>query len=318
MSTNTTLTCRICGRTEGHRTFTARERMLGLGHTFTYLECAACRSLQLLDPPDDLSPYYPAGYYSYSTVAAGVRSSWKDRLRDRAMRALLRHRSGRFDAAGWAIAQLSDAFSWVRPGLLHDRSRILDVGCGNGALLLLLQRCGCTDLTGVDPFIATDIVHPGGIRIHKQELAQHEGAYDLIILSHAFEHMPDPLSMMVRIREHLKPGGRAVIRIPVADCFAWKHYGTHWVQLDAPRHFFLHTPASMRLLAERSGLVLEHQRYDSTAFQFIGSEKYLKGLPLDAPDPTITPARIKAFAKQAKELNRTGAGDTMSFYLARA
>jgi len=36
------------------------------------------------------------------------------------------------------------------------------------------------------------------------------------------------------------PGGWCVIRIPTVSSFAWEHYREQWVQLDAPRHFFLH------------------------------------------------------------------------------
>ncbi|MBS1581103.1 MAG: class I SAM-dependent methyltransferase, partial [Bacteroidetes bacterium] len=301
-------------RTEGNRTFAARERMLGLHDAFTYLACGTCGTLQLLDPPADLARYYPSGqYYSYTPHAP--RTTWRSRLQDVGLRALMDHRLGRSSPLGAALALSTDKLRWVRPGLFARRSAILDVGCGSGALLLLLQRCGFTDLTGADPFIQADITYPGGPHIHRCELKDVDRTFDLILLNHAFEHMPDPLGTLRDIQAHLVPGGQALIRIPVAGSYAWEHYGEHWVQLDAPRHFFLHTERSIRLLAERTGLALEHVTYDSTAFQFIGSEKYLRGLRLDQDDPALTPAIRKKFAAQAKRLNAEGRGDTASFYL---
>lgn len=310
------LPCRLCGHTEGNRTFAAQERMLGLHDAFTYLDCGTCGALQLLDPPADLARYYPSErYYSYTPQAS--RRTWRSRLQDIGMRALTDHRLGHFSPLGAALAAVTDKLRWVRPGLFTRRSAILDVGCGSGALLLLLQRGGFTDLTGADPFIQADIAYPGGLHIFKRELKDVDRTFDLILLNHAFEHMPDPLDTLRDIHAHLAPGGQALLRIPIAGSYAWEHYGAHWVQLDAPRHFFLHTERSIRLLAEQAGLVLEHVAYDSTAFQFIGSEKYLHGLRLDEEDPALTPAMRKRFAKQAKRLNAEGRGDTASFYLGK-
>lgn len=288
--------------------------MLGLGDVFLYRECATCGGLELLDPPADLARYYPsAAYYAY-TDRAPVRT-WRTRLQDVAMRAVMDHRLGHPAPLGAVLAAFTDKLAWVRPGLFSRRSAILDVGCGSGALLLALHRCGFTDLTGADPFIAADIAYPGGPYIHKCELKAVERSFDLIMLNHAFEHVPDPPGMLHEVHAHLVPGGQALIRVPVAGSYAWEHYGEHWVQLDAPRHAFLPTERSMRHLAEAAGLVLEHVVYDSTAFQFIGSEKYRHDLRLDEDDPAITPAMRKDYGRQAKRLNAEERGDTASFYL---
>ena len=42
--------------------------------------------------------------------------------------------------------------------------RILDVGCGNGWHLSLLDGLGFTNLTGIDPFLPGDM-HQGNVRI---------------------------------------------------------------------------------------------------------------------------------------------------------
>jgi hypothetical protein len=114
-----------------------------------------------------------------------------------------------------------------------------------------------------------------------------------------------------------------VIRIPTVSSYAWKHYGVNWVQLDAPRHFYLHSLESMRFLVEQAGLKLSEVVYDSTAFQFWASEQYALNIPLyDDRSYAVSPKRsyftkeqIAAFEKRASELNRTNLGDQAAFYL---
>ena len=62
-----TSTCRYCHSTQGTN-FLATERMLGLGGEFTYASCLSCGSIQLLSIPEDLDPYYPSNYYSFSRL----------------------------------------------------------------------------------------------------------------------------------------------------------------------------------------------------------------------------------------------------------
>jgi predicted SAM-dependent methyltransferase len=143
---------------------------------------------------------------------------------------------------------------------------------------------------------------------------------------HAFEHVPDPLETLVSTARLLVPGGICLIRIPIGGSYAWEHYRTNWVQLDAPRHYFLHTVDSMRLLASRSGLLLDQVIYDSTEFQFWGSEQYQRDIPLYSPQSykqnpqhsIFTPEQIATFHHQAEELNQQGRGDQAAFYLRKA
>ena len=289
--------------------------MLGLGGSFTYRECAGCGSLRLLDVPADLGRYYPASYYSFKPETPHAPST-KEWLARWAMHHVVLHRLTGNDPLGALIAKAADKFRWLPRAKAGMNARFLDVGCGSGKLLLLLQGLGMRHLAGADPFIESDIHYPGGLTIHKRDVFGMAGSFDLIHLGHAFEHMAEPLQVLVRLRELLAPGGTAVIRIPVADSYAWRHYGTEWVQLDAPRHLFLHTRSSMHRLAEQAGLEFTAEQRDSTVFQFEGSEKYKLGLLLDAPDP-FTPAQRKAWGRHARALNAEGTGDTATFHLRR-
>jgi predicted SAM-dependent methyltransferase len=61
--------------------------------------------------------------------------------------------------------------------------------------------------------------------------------------------MPDPHSTLKKIRELLAPGGICLIRIPTVSSYVWEKYQTHWVSMDPPRHFYLHSIKSIKFLA---------------------------------------------------------------------
>src|SRR3989304_5704603 len=95
-----------------------------------------------------------------------------------------------------------------------------------------------------------------------------------------FEHMDDPRSTLLHIARLLRPGHILLISLPLAGKYAWRKYESYWAQLDAPRHLFLHTEETIRLLARETGFTVREVHYDSTAFQFWGSEQYRRQIPL--------------------------------------
>jgi hypothetical protein len=149
------------------------------------------------------------------------------------------------------------------------------------------------------------------------------GNWDLITYHHSFEHISAPLEELQKVRELLSETGKCIIRIPVVDSYAWEHYRTDWVQLDAPRHFFLYSLKSFTLLAEKAGLMVEKVEFDSTAFQFWGSEQYKKDIPLDSDrsyhvcqqTSVFTSKELREFKRRSIALNRDHAGDQVIFYL---
>jgi SAM-dependent methyltransferase len=209
---------------------------------------------------------------------------------------------------------------------VSTRSRILDVGCGSGRFLLTLSGAGFRNLQGVDRYVERDIEYPGGLRILKGSLDDCQGEWDIIMFHHSFEHLPHPLETLKTATGLLAPNGTIVVRIPVVSSYAWERYGVTWVQLDAPRHFFLHSRKSMWRLAEAAGLSVDRVVDDSTEFQFLGSELYVRDIPLrsegtlglDAKGSIFSLEEVQAFRRLAAELNVKGRGDQAAFYLKKA
>jgi 2-polyprenyl-3-methyl-5-hydroxy-6-metoxy-1,4-benzoquinol methylase len=296
--------------------------MFGLRDEFEYIECDACGCLQNVAPPQDLAQYYSGEYYAFNRIVTPEQGILKSFFK----RAWTRHSLGKTDALGWIFSRFYEPrefFVWARHANLALHSRVLDVGSGTGRLLLEMRNFGFENLTGVDPFVQENVDYGNGVRILRRELKDVEGLYDFVMMNHSFEHMPDPQEAMRQLRRILSPKGVAMVRIPVADSYCWRTYATDWVQLDAPRHLFLHTQQSMRMLAEDAGLAIASVIHDSFGFQFWGSEQYRRDVALSDPrshwgdsgGDLFTTEQMQEWEAQSVELNRRGEGDQAAFYL---
>jgi len=316
--------CRICGNARDNRLHYPREMMFGRNERFEYLECADCGCLQITQIPQNLADYYPAQYYSYREPKQKRLAPWLAGLRARRTRAFL----GDPGAVGRLLAKLSRPpghFEWFtrESGRIGLDSRILDVGCGSGGLLLKLQREGFRNLLGADVFIERDLDYGNGVRILKRPIDALEGQFEFVMLHHSFEHMPDSLGTLRGLRRIVAPGGTLLLRIPVADSYSRRKYGLNWMAWDAPRHLFLHTVKSLHLAAAASGFDVAEVTYDSSRSQFVGSELYLRGVTFQEQNPYHAGKSKAAFSREeweeferaALRLNALRDGDTACFYL---
>jgi SAM-dependent methyltransferase len=253
--------CRACHRS-GEKTFTATERMLGLGDTFTYAECDHCGSVSLVDSPADMARYYPAAnYYSFNASKNAAPASFRDKLCARHL---------------W-MAGIRPLNVKLVEALCPDRdSRILDVGSGSGQKLETLWRKGYKNLCGIDPFLPPEQERETPFPLRRLSVAEAGPDWDLIMYHHVLEHIDDPGAEIGRAAQSLRSGGRLLIRVPVADSWAFSHYRQHWVQLDAPRHLCLLSRKALVALGEKSGLKQERAFDDSSAFQIWASRIYKK------------------------------------------
>jgi 2-polyprenyl-3-methyl-5-hydroxy-6-metoxy-1,4-benzoquinol methylase len=300
--------------------------MFGTGERFRYFQCAACSCLQIESVPDDMARHYPENYYSFSEKQTALEPGWRKWLKTQRVKSALEGRGVVDGLLAPIIHFPADIRLWSSALALTQSSRILDVGCGGGDLLRRMARLGFTSLRGADPFVASDLDYPDGVRIFKKALADLQGEFDVIMLHHSFEHMPEQQAVLANVKRLLAPGGAALVRIPLVSCEAYREYGLDWVQLDAPRHFYLHSEKSMGLLVEQTGFRVERVVYDSTAFQFWGSEQYRRDIALFAPNSeAVNPQRslfsraeIAAWEARARELNERHAGDQACFVLRAA
>jgi SAM-dependent methyltransferase len=316
--------CRICG-TSALSAFAAREMMYGTRESFDYFECPGCGCVQIADIPSDLARFYPQNYYSFQRTASSLRR----RLKLAAFRALV--------AAG-SIApplratlsrrslRLARLFLYEEATQRNHNAAILDVGAGGGDLVKDLADLGYRRALGIDPFLPQPVHYRDRVLVAPLDLAQVADRYDVISFHHSLEHMPDQRAVLTRAREVLAPGGSLIVRIPIVGGEAWETYRAHWAQLDPPRHLYLHSAKSFALVAAQAGLKIIKLDFDSTGFQFWGSELFRRDIPLNDPRspaaggaPAIfTAAELSDFEVKARALNQAARGDQIVAWLAAA
>ncbi|HEX5098779.1 MAG TPA: class I SAM-dependent methyltransferase [Polyangiaceae bacterium] len=312
--------CRICRAEAENDPIVVREMMFGTRDEFAYYECRACGCLQIASYPENIADYYPKEYYSFATD--GGRKAYS-RLERFLHHRRANHALGRLDPIGFAASKVFgelEAYTWLKRAGASFDSAILEVGCGTGFLLSLLHRDGFFRLEGVDPFIPDEAREQDGYSI-RRTLADARPGADFILLSHSLEHMPNQDAVLGELRRAATPATCLCVRIPLAN-EAWRRFGPDWGQIDAPRHFYLHTPKSFRLLAARHGFDVVDTIFDSTALQFWWSEQNRRDVPLNdakshaGPHGALfSPAELSAWEREARALNQRGQGDQATFLL---
>ncbi len=311
-----TFECKICHNTSSNLPYKVKEMMFGMRHEFIYLKCAACGCLQLQQIPNNISDYYPKeAYYSFATPSL---SPFQKYFKNYLLGKLFNYYVGNFSIIGYLMSHsyyLQKRYAWIRClNGINKSASILDIGSGAGKYLDELYACGFKNIKGMDPYIEKDIISQHGIQIKKQNINDINGTYDLIMLNHVFEHLEHPLEILSKLKTLLTSAGQLLIRVPLVDSYAWEKYGVHWYQIDAPRHFYLHTKKSMELLANKTGFKMHKIIYDANDYQFIFSEQYLQNKTIQAPI-LFNQKQIKDWRKQANQLNINEQGDQACFIL---
>lgn len=108
-------------------------------------------------------------------------------------------------------------------GTLNGK-KILDMGCGDGALTYLLSRRGAQAF-GIDP---SEIAIQYARQMHQQrgsgaefavrsgyDSGFEDGTFDAVVSTEVIEHVQEPARMLEEIRRILKPGGSALVSTPI-------------------------------------------------------------------------------------------------------
>ncbi|MEO8303027.1 MAG: class I SAM-dependent methyltransferase [Betaproteobacteria bacterium] len=103
-------------------------------------------------------------------------------------------------------------------------SRVLDIGCAGGGLLLALRDCGFENLAGMDPSPAcVERVRRHGFACRQgmfsdiHQAPPEEATCDVVILSHVVEHLVDVRKAMLAVRNLLDQDGVCYVEVPDAS-----------------------------------------------------------------------------------------------------
>jgi SAM-dependent methyltransferase len=320
--------CIICGGLLGDKVYNVREMQFGTKEEFVYRQCSDCDCLQIHEIPENMSEYYPESYPSFQSREFSELSvdHFKEKLRILRTKFYLNEKISFLHAVSSLFSEKPIQIEWIKEigHLVNHKSSILDVGCGAGKLLYNLSNLGYKNLNGVDPFISNDIFD-SRLKIRKNSVFQVENNFDLIMFNHSLEHVPDPTAIFTHLSRIMKSGSYLLVRIPVVDSSAWEEYKEDWVQIDAPRHIFIPSKKSMKVLSDLGGFTLIKTIYDSDELQYMGSEQYKSDIPLQSEKSFSIDIKKSIFSKEerldyqekARHLNAKGRGDQACFFFVK-
>ena len=142
------------------------------------------------------------------------------------------------------------------------RPQMLDVGCGTGANLVMLNQFG--DAHGIDvSHDALAFCHARGlerVRLGAAEnLPYEEGTFDLVTALDVIEHLDDDLAGLKEMRRVLRPQGHALLFVP-AFMFLWG------VQDDVSNHRRRYRAPQLLKAVRDAGFEVERATYANITF----------------------------------------------------
>lgn len=138
------------------------------------------------------------------------------------------------------------------PGLL------LEIGSGYGLFLAAAAEVGY-DVRGVE-LSRTGAEHASsrlGTEVFHGQLADAPAdSADVVCFWDTLEHVPDPVQFLREVRRRLAPDGIFALSVPYFSSVPARVLGSRWWTLKPEQHIWHLTPATLRLVAARAGLVI--------------------------------------------------------------
>jgi len=229
-----TVSCPICKSTDFHPVCESGDYEYVLPGRFFVVRCKSCNLfLQNPRPPfPEILRYYTEKYEPFRKVGSNL----VQRLRNYV---LGRHRTNLYRK------------------LVAPNGSIVDVGCATGALLRDLKEHGTWQLTGVEPVPeVAEMARSTGLNVVTgvlEEANLPSSAFDLAIMNHVLEHVPDPSLVVRQVVRILKPGGRFTGEIPAPVCLERILFGKYWGGYHLPRHLTFFGPSQIKRFLENHG-----------------------------------------------------------------
>lgn len=209
------------------------------------VECTHCGLIRL-DPvpaPGEIEAFYPESYWWQASPAV------RDRL-----------------AEGYRRFVLRDHARFV-DGAIRGDEPVLDIGCGGGSMLQILQSrgvpvCGSDASRESAAFVRRRCAVPV-VCSRLPDVPFRAGAFSVVAAFHVLEHLPDPAASLTVLRELLVPGGRLVVQVPNADSWQALLLGKNWNGFDVPRHLVNFRVEDLEDLLDSCGYAVVRRKFFS-------------------------------------------------------
>jgi len=255
--------CPSCGQKNIAFVFSVKDYTVS-HEQFEIWECQNCtlRFTQNVPEENAIAAYYQSeNYISHSDTSEGLINKLYHKVR---------------------IRTLANKKKLVEHLTAKSAGSILDVGCGTGAFLHIMQHAGWK-ITGLEP---DETARKKAQELYQLNLESSEKlfslpaeSFDAITLWHVLEHVHSLHDYIDQLKKLLKPGGRLFIAVPNYTSYDESIYKEFWAAYDVPRHLYHFSPKAMETLLERHGMKIKLMKpmwYDSFYVSML-SEQYKSG-----------------------------------------
>ncbi|HNQ95234.1 MAG TPA: methyltransferase domain-containing protein [Anaerolineales bacterium] len=139
-------------------------------------------------------------------------------------------------------------------------ARLLEVGSGMGHLVGQLEDTfetyGC-DINHWAVKQSQPVVKKTSLQTASaQELPFNDNSFNVVIIKHIVEHLPDPQKAIQEIGRVIEPGGALILATPNLDSLLKPWKGEKWIGYQDPTHISLKRPAEWVSLIEGAGFTI--------------------------------------------------------------
>lgn len=231
--------CVVCGSNAAEAEASGKDYMYACcDDVFEHMRCLACGHLYMNPrPAPDAAPIiYPANHISYASTIA--KSKIVSRAKNLAILRRLRH----------ALTKT-------------QRIKILEIGCGDGQLLLAIRKgFPEAELAGLDFHIHPQAVRnlrSAGISVIEQpaeDAELKEAHYDLVVMNQVIEHLWDVDRVLRLSARALKPTGLLSVETPDSESYDRAIFRRGlWGSYYYPRHLNLFSMRGLKTVLARNG-----------------------------------------------------------------
>ena len=211
------------------------------------------------------------------------------------MERIVYDRMAELDRKHWWYRARRDVLSRLitRAIPLPPEARILEVGCGTGHNLHMLQRFGRVDATEIDGFARIIASKRLGHAVVDAALPELNGVpdrtYDLVTILDVLEHVEEDRAALASMARKLRPGGRILITVP-AHPWMWSAHD------EVNHHKRRYTKRTLRAAVADAGLEVELLTYFNSLLFPLAATARLAGRAArnKDSDDSLPPAPVNA------------------------
>ena len=177
--------------------------------------------------------------------------------------------------------------------------KLLDVGCGAGAVLDGVDNKWEKYGVEVSKF-ASEIANEYGVIFNGDLLSAcyDSNSFDLVLVFHVIEHLPNPLQTLCEIRRILKPGGWLIIGTPDFDSGCARRFGDNFRLLHDQTHVSLFSNDSLQRMLNDYGFRVEHTEFEFFDTQYFTIENLSRLFDVDNVSPPFYGNIVTKYCKK--------------------